>query len=65
LKKWTEDVFDVEGTVDVANFTLEVCKEKWLGVQSPPQAQWISQYQRINYEISMVIETCGRKGNEN
>jgi hypothetical protein len=27
LKKWTEDMFDLSGDVDVANFTLDVCKE--------------------------------------
>jgi hypothetical protein len=27
LKKWTEDMFDLSGMVDVADFTLDICKE--------------------------------------
>jgi hypothetical protein len=27
LKKWAEDTYDIEGDVDIANFTLQVCKE--------------------------------------
>jgi hypothetical protein len=27
LKKWTEEMFDINGFVDVADFTIDICKE--------------------------------------
>jgi hypothetical protein len=67
LKKWAKDMFDLSGNVDVADFTLDVCKENQQVIArtaKPAAGKSDKTIAKEKLQYLMVIEPCGSKAKE-
>jgi hypothetical protein len=62
LKKWLEDEYDLEGTVNIQKFTMDVCKEKQRGMTGTSKVVQQQTKKRTNtsYQCSMTKEITGK-----
>jgi hypothetical protein len=52
LKKWTEDTFDIYQSVDIADFTLDICKENQHAMEKVVNRWLAAQQRKLRVRIS-------------